>query len=324
MPLVSRLIASALCASLVLPVAAHAQSYPSRPIKLVVPFPPGGATDMLGRIMADKLAERLGQPVIVENKPGAGGTIGSLQVARAQADGHTLVLGVTGTHAISHSLYSKPAYDPVRDFAAISRLVTGSQVLVVNPAVPATSLATFIGHLRAHPGKLTYGSSGNGTALHLTGELFAMHTGTDMLHVAYKGTAELVTALLSGQIDAVFASPSNVVSYLDTGRLRFLATTGSGRDPKLASVPTMREAGLPDFEVLSWQGLFAPAGTPPAIVDRLHAATVAILSLPDVRDALTAHGFVASPMTPQAFQAFVSSEKDRWRAVVQRAGVRVD
>ena len=289
-----------------------------------MPFPPGGATDLLARKMAEQLAPRLGQPVIVENRAGAGGIIGSQQVARAAADGYTLVVGVTGSHAISSHLNARPAYDPVKDFAPVALLVTAPLVLAVHPSVPADDLQAFIAHAKRKPGGVTYGSSGAGTSFHLTGELFDIAAGIRMVHVPYKGSAQAVADLVGGQIDAMFVDPPVLAPYQGSGKLKLLAVTSKSRSAILPTVPTVAESGLADFEVLSWQGLFAPAGTPPGVVERLNREVGAVLAMPEVSGFFVKQGFAVAGGTPAEFGAFVASESDRWGRVVRQSGIAVN
>ena len=302
--------------------AAQAQNWPSQNIRIVVPFPPGGSTDVLARRLAEGLRERLGQTVVVENRPGAGGTIGSEFVAKSAPDGYTLLMGVTGSHGVAPSLYPKLGYQPLRDFAPISLLVSAPLVLVVNPEVPAKTLKEFIALAKKEPDTLTYGTPGNGTSMHLTGVTFDLQAGTKLVHVPYKGSAGALTDLLSGQIKTMFGDLLVVLPQIRAGKINALAVTSKTRNPLLPDVPTMAEAGLPGFEVLSWQGLFAPAGTPPAVVDRLGKEVRAVMESKDVKDFFAAQGFEVGATTPAEFTSFVGSEIKRWGEIVKAGNVK--
>ncbi len=301
---------------------AQAQTWPSQNIRLVVPFPPGGSTDVLARRLAEGLRERLGQTVIVENRGGAGGTIGSEFVAKSAPDGYTLLMGVTGSHGVAPSLYPNLGYQPQRDFAPISLLVSAPLVLVVNPEVPAKTLKDFIALAKAQPDTLTYGTPGNGTSMHLTGVTFDLQAGTKLIHVPYKGSAGALTDLLSGQIKSMFGDLLVVLPQIRAGKINALAVTSKDRNPLLPDVPTMAEAGLPGFEVLSWQGLFAPAGTPPAVVERLSKEVRAVMESKDVKEFFAAQGFLVGATTPAEFTAFVGSEVKRWGEIVKAGNVK--
>ena len=301
---------------------AQAQTWPSQNIRLVVPFPPGGSTDVLARRLAEGLRERLGQTVIVENRGGAGGTIGSEFVAKSAPDGYTLLMGVTGSHGVAPSLYPNLGYQPQRDFAPISLLVSAPLVLVVNPEVPAKTLKDFIALAKAQPDTLTYGTPGNGTSMHLTGVTFDLKAGTKLIHVPYKGSAGALTDLLSGQIKTMFGDLLVVLPQIRAGKINALAVTSKDRNPLLPDVPTMAEAGLPGFEVLSWQGLFAPAGTPPAVVERLSKEVRAVMESKDVKEFFAAQGFLVGATTPAEFTAFVGSEVKRWGEIVKAGNVK--
>ena len=302
--------------------AAQAQTWPSQNIRIVVPFPPGGSTDVLARRLSEGLRERLGQTVIVENRAGAGGTIGSEFVAKSAPDGYTLLMGVTGSHGVAPSLYPNLGYQPLRDFAPISLLVSAPLVLVVNPEVPAKTLKDFIALAKAQPDTLTYGTPGNGTSMHLTGVTFDLQAGTKLVHVPYKGSAGALTDLLSGQIKTMFGDLLVVLPQVRAGKINALAVTSKTRNPLLPDVPTMAEAGLPGFEVLSWQGLFAPAGTPPAVVERLSKEVRAVMESKDVKDFFAAQGFLVGGSTPAEFTGFVGSEIKRWGEIVKAGNVR--
>ncbi len=303
---------------------ALAQSWPGRGLRIIVPFPPGGSTDTLARRLAERLSVTLGQSVVVENRPGAGGVTGADFVAKSTPDGLTLLMGVTGSNAIAGSLYPNLPYDPVRSFAPVSRLVSAPLVLVVNPAVPAQDVAGYIAAARAAPGAMTFATPGNGTSMHLTGVMFAGVAGVELTHVPYRGSAQALTDLVSGQVRSSFADLLVVLPQIRAGAIRPLAVTSPRRHPLLPEVPTMAEAGLAGFEAASWQGLFAPAGTPAAILERLHAEVAAAMATEEIRDFFSRQGFLVEATSPADFTAFVASETARWAAVVRAAGVRPD
>lgn len=302
--------------------AVRAQSWPSQNIKLVVPFPPGGSTDVLARRLAEGLRVSLGQPVIVENRGGAGGTIGSDFVAKSAADGYTLLMGVTGTHGVAPSLYPNLTYQPLKDFAPVSLVVSAPLVLVTHPSVEAKTLREFIALAKTQPDVLTYGTPGNGTSMHLTGVMFDLKAGTKLVHVPYRGSAPALTDLMSGQIKTMFGDLLVVLPQVRAGKINAIAVTSKTRNPLLPDVPTMDEAGLPGFEVLSWQGLFAPAGTPPEVVERLSKEVRAVMESKDVKDFFSAQGFQVGATTPDQFKSFVGSEVARWAEIVKAGNVR--
>jgi tripartite-type tricarboxylate transporter receptor subunit TctC len=322
-----RLLLARIAALLVLAIATTlgwAQPYPSKTIKLVVPFPPAGSTDISARAIAGKLGERLGQAVVIENKPGAGGNIGSDVVAKAQPDGYTLLVGTVGTHAINTGLYSKMPYDPVKDFAPIILLSSTPNVLVVPAAFPAGSVADIIKLAKAKPGELTFASSGSGTSIHLSGELFKSMAGLQLTHVPYKGSGPMQIDLISGQVNMAFDNLSAAMAQIKGGRLKALAVTGTSRSPMLPELPTVAEAGLPGYEATSWNGVFAPAGTPKEIVDKLNRELNAILQSPDTRKYFADQGGEAGGGTPEQLGAFVKSEIAKWAKVVKESGAKVD
>jgi tripartite-type tricarboxylate transporter receptor subunit TctC len=302
--------------------AARAQSWPSQNIKLVVPFPPGGSTDVLARRLAEGLRVSLGQPVIVENRGGAGGTIGSDFVAKSAPDGYTLLMGVTGTHGVAPSLYPNLTYQPLKDFAPVSLVVSSPLVLVTNPSVDAKTLKDFIALAKAQPETLTYGTPGNGTSMHLTGVMFDLKAGTKLVHVPYRGSAGALTDLMSGQIKTMFGDLLVVLPQIRAGTIHAIAVTSKVRNPLLPDVPTMDEAGLPGFEVLSWQGLFAPAGTPPDVVERLSKEVRAVMESKDVKEFFAAQGFEVGATTPDQFKSFVGSEVARWAEIVKAGNIQ--
>jgi tripartite-type tricarboxylate transporter receptor subunit TctC len=301
---------------------ARAQAWPTQNIRLVVPFPPGGSTDVLARKLADGLRVSLGQTVIVENRGGAGGTIGSDFVAKSAPDGYTLLMGVTGTHGVAPSIFPNLSYQPVRDFAPVSLLVSTPLVLVTHPSVEAKTLKEFIALAKSQPDTLTYGTPGNGTSMHLTGVTFDLNAGTKLVHVPYRGSAAALTDLLSGQIKTMFGDLLVVLPQVRAGAIRALAVTSKARNPLLPDVPTMDEAGLPGFEVLSWQGMFAPAGTPPDVVERLSKDVRAVMESKDVKDFFATQGFQVGATTPAEFKSFVTSEVARWAEIVKAGNVK--
>jgi tripartite-type tricarboxylate transporter receptor subunit TctC len=306
------------------PLAVHAQQFPAKMVRIVVPFQPGGSTDVLARKLAEAMTQDFGQSVIVENRPGAGGTVGSAYVARSPADGYTLLMGVTGSHAVSYSLYSKPSYDPVKDFAAISMIVNSPLMLVRHPNVPARTVPEFIAYAKRKPAQITYGSPGNGTSMHLTGEMFALATGTQLLHVPYKGSAPALNDLLGGQLDTMFGDLLVVQQFVKSGKIQAVAVTSQQRHPMFPDVPTIAESGMPGFEAMSWQGLFAPAGTPPDVVNALNAEVNKVLDRADMKTFFSSQGFLVTPSTPDQFKGFVAAEVKKWAAIVKAAGVPVE
>ena len=312
------------CAAAAVATLAAAQSYPTKPIKLIVPFPPAGSTDISARAVAGKLGERLGQPVVIENKAGAGGNIGTEQAAKAPADGYTLLVGTVGTHAINSSLYSKMPYDHVRDFAPVILLSTTPNVLVVHPSLPVGSVRDVINLAKAKPGELTFASSGAGTSIHLSAELFKSMAGVQMTHIPYKGSAPMVIDLISGQVNMAFDNLSSSIAHIKGGKLKALATTGSKRSPALPDLPTVSEAGLTGYDSTSWNGVFAPAGTPKEIIDRLNRELRAILESPETRKFFADQGAEAGGGTPEQLASFVRAETAKWSKVVKDSGAKVD
>ncbi|WP_270933541.1 Bug family tripartite tricarboxylate transporter substrate binding protein [Falsiroseomonas oryzae] len=304
------------------PGTAVAQAWPQRTVTLVSPWPPGGSNDTFSRLIAQRLAAAFGQPVIVENRPGATGTIGAAQVARAPADGYTLVMGSSPTHATAAAIIPGLTYDPVRDFAPVTMVATVQNVLVVNPALPVASVQELIALARREPGRLSFASAGNGSSQHLSGEMFKVMTGVDMLHVPYRGAAPAVADIVAGHIQLGFHNMPDVVTLVRSGQLRALAVTGERRAPVLPDVPTVAEAGVPGYAAAVWFGVFAPAGTPRPIIDRLHAEISRALADPEIKGRLDALGNEVSGMGPDAFAAYVRAEVGRWGDIVRRAGVQ--
>ncbi len=298
--------------------------YPTKPIKLIVPFPPAGSTDISARALAGKLGERLGQPVIIENKPGAGGNIGSAVAANAPADGYTLVVGTVGTHAINSSLYSKMPYDPIKDFVPVVLLSTTPNVLVVPANFPANSVQDVIRMAKAKPGELTFASSGSGTSIHLSGEMFKSMAGLDMTHIPYKGSGPMLIDLLSGTVNMAFDNLSASMVHIKGGKLRALATTGSKRAPGLPDLPTVSEAGLTGYDSTSWNAVYAPAGTPKEIIEKLNRESNAILQSPETRRFFAEQGAEAGGGTPEQLATFNRAELAKWAKVVKDSGAKVD
>jgi len=303
--------------------AGLAQGYPAKPIRIVVSFPAGGIADIYARVIGAKVQEAWGQPVVVENRTGAGGNIGAEAVAKSAPDGHTLNMSALGPHAVNVSLFAKLPYDPVKDFAAIALVLEAEGLLVVHPSVPAHSVAELVAHARANPGSLTFASAGMGTASHLAGELFKTMAKVEMTHVPYKGNVPAITDLLAGQTSLLFATMPTVLPHAKAGKLRALATIGSARSAAAPELPTVAET-LPGFEVNNWIGLFAPAGTPPQIVRRWNGEVMRIMQSPEIQARLPAEGARFTPNSPEQFAAFVKREIEKWAPVVKASGARVD
>ncbi|MBL8383802.1 MAG: tripartite tricarboxylate transporter substrate binding protein [Burkholderiales bacterium] len=322
---VSRILIAAVAAALGIAAAtAVAQTYPARAVKLVVPFPPGGPTDVVGRFVATRLGEAFGQQFVVENRAGAGGTVGSEAVAQAAPDGYTLLYGSTSTLAMAPSLYRKLGYDPRKSFAPVSLVSSGPLLVAVNAAVPAQTLAQLIALAKEKPGALNYGSAGNATPPHLAAELFKSLSGTNLTHVPYKGGAPALQAVTGGEVQVIFEGLVTLLPQIKAGKLRALAITGTARDPALPETPTIAEAGLPAFQVNFWSGLVAPAGTPPDVVNALNAALRKALAAPEARDALARFGLVPLGNSPAEFARFIDTEIARWEKAVQASGAKVD
>ena len=298
-------------------ITVQAQPYPVKPIRCVVPYPPGGPTDIIGRAIAQKLAEALGQPVIIDNRGGAAGTIGSEQVARAPADGYTLLWGTPGTHGIAPSIYPKLGYDPVKDFTHITLIALGTNLLVVHPSVPARSVAELVAVAKSRPGKLNFGSAGAGATSHMAAEMLKVMSGIDMLHVPFKGAAPAIVALMSGEVDLAILDTPPLLPHVRSGKLRALAVASQRRSRVLPQLPTMEESGLPGYNASSWHGLFAPAGTPRDIVSKLHTTITQIVKLPDITERLSAQGVEPVANTPDQFAEFIKSEIARWARIAK-------
>jgi tripartite-type tricarboxylate transporter receptor subunit TctC len=324
---VRRLLAA--CAVLVTAVLAfafpaQADTFPSRTVKLVVPFPPGGPLDATGRAIAQKLTEAWGQSVIVENKPGAGGNIGAGYVAKSAPDGYTVVMGALSTHAVNPSLYPKMPFDAQRDFAPITLVAITPNVLVVNPSLPVHSVKELIAYAKANPGKLSFGSGSIGSAGHLAGELFKVDAGVDMVHVPYKGAAPAMQGLLAGDTQLMFDNLASAMSQVKAGKLRALAVTTAERSKLVSDLPTMAEAGVPGFDISTWYGLLAPAGTPPDLIAKWNADVTKILSAPEMREGLATQGAEAAPDSPADFAKFIASELVKYAKIVKASGAKVD
>ncbi len=304
-------------------IAPAQAQYPNKPIRFILPYPPGGGTDTLGRIVGPKLAELLGQQVVIDNRPGAAANIGAEVAAKMPPDGYTLLMGNVA-HAINASLYSKLGYDLVRDFAPVSLLASTPNIVVVHPSVPAKSVKELIALAKARPGQLDFASSGSGSSAHLAGELFNNMAGLKMNHVPYKGGGPAVVALVGGHVAVGFATTPSVIQHVKSGKMRGLAVTSAERSPSAPELPTVSEAGLRGYEAGTWYGMLVPTGTPGGIISRLHAESVKLLKSPDVKGRLDATGFEPIGTAPEQFGAYIRSEIEKWAKVVKNAGVRVE
>lgn len=314
---------TAVCSSALLALnPAQAQSYPSKPIRFIIPFAPGGATDIMARLVGQKLTEAWGQPVLVESKPGANGLIASEAAANAAADGYTIMLAVLSTHATNTSLYSKLPYDPVRDFTPVVMMAYTPLVLVVPAAGPLKSVKDLVDAAKAKPGALNF-SAGTAT-IHLTGELFKLVTGTDIVAVPYKGTVPGLTAVISGEVGLTFEPPVTAVPQVKAGRVRALAVTSPQRSPLLPDVPTAQEAGLPAFEAYSWLGIVMPAGVAKDVASKMQDEVLRILDLPEVKEKMAAMGLDPLPMNGERFAAFMKSETDKWARTIKASGMKIE
>lgn len=302
----------------------QAQAFPSRPITIVIPFPPGGISDNSTRVIAQKAAAGLGQPIVIENRPGAGGQIGADVVKNAKPDGHTLYLANIGSHGINQSLYSKLSYDPMKDFEPVTILFSSPTLVVVPAGSPAKSMAELIAYAKTKPGKAAYGSQSIGSGGHLSGEIVKMKNGLDLVHVPYKGSAPVLTDLVAGRIDFLFDPITTALPFVKDGKLRALAITADKRSPLIPDVPTLRELGYVGYDVNPWFGLAAPAGTPRPVIDRLNAEFAKAAKDPEVVKRLADQGIDAMSMTPEQFAAFIKSETARWTEVVKASGAKAD
>ena len=305
-------------------IGVHAQPYPSKPIRYIVPFAPGGTTDILGRMVAAGLSSSFGQPVVVENKPGQAGSIGAAELARAAPDGYTLGGGTISSHAINASLYPRLPYDPLKDFAPITMLATLPNMLIVHPSLGVNNVQELVTALKANPNKYSFGSAGNGTSQHISGELFKIMTGTQMQHIPYKGSGPMIPDLLAGTIQLSFENITTAYPQVRGGKLKALAVTSSKRSFVAPEVPTMSEAGLTGYDISSWQAMYAPAGTPREIISRLHAETVKALRAPENQKKLSELGLDAGGMAPEELLALMRSDIPRLGKVVRESGAKVD
>lgn len=307
------------------PLFSHAQAnYPNKPIRLIIGFPAGGSTDIVGRVVAQKLGERLGQTIVVENRGGAGGTIGTDAAAKAAPDGYTLTLGTTSTMAVAPGAYSKLGYDPIKSFSPISLVAVTPYLLVVNPQVPANTLAELVTLVKSQPGKLNYASAGNGSTTQLATEMLNDVTGMNMAHIPYKGNAAADLAILSNQVEVLFGSMPALLQHAKTNKLRALAVGSTNRSPALPEIPTVAELGYPGFEAALWLGILAPAGTPKPIIDKLNKELVAIVATPDFKAAMDRNGADAMSNTPEQFATLIKNEVGKYGSITKRLGIKLD
>lgn len=307
-----------------LTMAAQAADWPDRPVRFIVPFPPGGSTDTVARTIAEKLREKIGQPVVIDNKAGAGGTIGSDIAAKAQPDGYTMLIGTSSTHAIAPGVFSALPYEPTRDFAPVTLIGAATVMLVTNPSVPAKSVADLVALAKAKPELLTFASSGTGGVSHLIGEYFKSRAGIEMLHVPYKGDTPMIADLIGGQVSLAFGTAVAFLPHVQKGALNALAVTNATPSAIAPGLPTVAGSGLPGFEALQWFGVLMPAKTPKAIVERMNREIVAILNLPDVRNRFVSMGIDIAASSPEAFASFMANEAVKWRKIAKDAGVKVN
>jgi tripartite-type tricarboxylate transporter receptor subunit TctC len=318
------LVCAALAAAAVAAVPVAAQPFPSKPVKIIVGFPAGGPLDAHARLLADRLGALLGQPIVVDYKAGAGGTVGAEFVAKSEPDGHTLLLANTGTMVINPAIYPKLSYGTLKDFVPVARTAQQPLALVVNPAVPAQTVAELVKLAKSKPGQLNYGSAGNGGISHLVPEMFKQATGTFIVHIPYRGSAPAFTDLMAGQVQLMAESIPQAAQYVKAGKLRALAVTSRTRNPALPDTPTLIEAGVKDFEVVGFYGVLAPAGTPPAVVERLSSAFKAALETPDIRSRMVAQGADPAYLGSAEFSRFLQAELPRWADAVRRSGAKLD
>lgn len=320
----TRFLAGALIALSAVPASAQPAAWPAKPIRYIVPFAPGGTTDILARVVGEKLSVALGQQIVVDNKPGQGGSLGSAELARAAPDGYTIGGGTISSHGINATLYDKLPYDPVTSFAPITLYATQPNVLLVHPSVPAKNVAEFIQLLKASPEKYSFGSAGTGTSQHISGEMFKTMAGVKMQHIPYRGSGAMLPELLGGTLPVAFDNVASAIPHIKAGKLRALAVTTAQRSGVAPDVPTLAESGLTGYELSSWQAVFAPAGTPKPIVDRLYAEISKILQMPDVQKRLTDLGLDLSGMPPQQLEALVKTDVPRLGKIVKESGAKAE
>lgn len=319
-----RLLAAAALAPFVATARANVGDYPARPVRLVVPFPPGGGADNLARAIMPKVSAALGRPIIIDNRPGAGGNVGAETVAQSAADGYTLLYGTNGTHSINQSLYQNLRFDPIRDFAPVARMTEIAAMLVVHPQMPVATVTQLIRYARANPGKVNFASAGNGTTSHLAGELFKTMAGIDIVHIPYRGGALAVTDLIGGQVQMMIDVMPNVYPLSKDGRIRGIAVSTAQRFPGAPELPTIAESGVAGFEASAWDGVLAPAATPEPIVQRLNAAIRSALADPELIEALRARGARVVPGTPDDFAKHIVASTAKWAQVVKASGAKID
>ena len=323
MTIVKVMQAAALAAMVATAAPALGQAYPTKPIRIVAPSTPGDAPDVIARLVADKLSVALGQQVVVDNKPGAGGVVGSESVAKAPPDGYTLIMGNAGSHGINAAVYSRLPYDIQRDFAPVSQVAIAPNVMVINPSVPANSVAEFIAYAKSQPGKLSYASGGNGSSAHMSMELFKAMAGIDVQHIPYKGSSPALTDLIGGQVSVFIGNMPPTVPHIKSGKLRALAVTTKSRSALMPELPTISDT-LPGYETVAWFGVLAPAGTPPEIVNRLSAEIGRIARSPEMREKLVAMGAEPVGGTPEEFKAVIDRDIAKWKPLAQKVGIKVD
>ena len=306
------------------PVAVFAQSYPAKPIRFIVPFPPGGGNDTLARLIGQKLTAATGQQVIIDNRPGAGGAIGAEVAAKSAPDGYTIFLAGVATHGINPNLRKKLPYDPIKDFDAVSLIASAPLLVVVHPSLPVTSVKQLIALAKKEPGKINYASNGAGGSSHMAVELFKMMTGTNLVHIPYKGLSPALTELLSGEVQLMFSSAVAMLPQVKAGKLRAIAMTGAKRSPAIPDIPTVAEAGVPGYETGSWYGIVAPAGTPKLAIDRLSKEVIAIVHSPDISKRLNDEAVIPVGSTPAEFTAHIKKELARWAKVIKQSGIHLN
>ncbi len=304
--------------------AASAQDFPTRPMRLVVPFVAGGGTDLLARTVGQKLNEAWGQPVIIDNRPGGTGAVGSVLVAQSAPDGHTLMAVTSSTHAISPNFHRKPPYDPVKDFAPITQVASAPEVIVTHPSLPVTSIKELVALAKAKPGTLSYASAGTGTIGHMTGELFKIITGTNITHIPYKGTGNAIRDVLGNQVPIMYGGPGSVIQHIRSGRLRALGAATRQRLPEFKDIPTLAEAGYPEIEASNWYAVLTTAGTPRRVIDKLNREIVRIMQLPEIREMLLRQGYDATTSTPEDLATLIRTDLAKWNKVVKATGMKIE